>query len=345
LWSRTNPDVPEHSVMILAGDVGATNTRLGLFRREQDSFIPVTVRVFKSQQYPGLDSVLEDFLPESNGIQAACFGVAGPVFDGKASITNLHWEVDRNLLGARLKAKVSLINDVEATGFGIGSLHPDDLLSINGGTMLDGAPAALIAAGTGLGEAILLPRGATRVPFPTESGHADFAPSNRLQCELLQHIWAKFKHVSWDRVLSGPGLLMIYEFLRDSNRGFERKEVAENIRAGDGSAVIADTALRGECELCVAALDLFASLLGSESGNLALRSLARGGVYLCGGIAPKIRQKLVDGKFMEAFIDKGRMKEFLESIPVSIVLNEQTALLGAANFAMLNRMHSTRDQE
>jgi glucokinase len=327
--------------MILAGDVGATNTRLGLFRRERESLLPVTLRSFKSHDYPGLSAVLEDFLPDWNAVESACFGVAGPVFDGKATITNLHWDVDRGLLRERFKnSQVSLINDVEATGFGIGSLQTTDLLSINDGHPLDDAPAALIAAGTGLGEAILLPSGATRIPFPTESGHADFAPTTPLQCDFLQHLWRKFHHVSWDRVLSGPGLLMIYEFLRDSNGGVEQKEVAHKMQSGDPSAVVADAALNNECELCVAALDLFASLFGAEAGNLALRSLARGGVYLCGGIAPKIRQKLEDGQFMNAFVDKGRMREFLERIPVHVVLNEHTALLGAATFATLNAHNS-----
>lgn len=320
--------------MILAGDVGASNTRLGLFRRDRESLVPVNIRIFKNRQYPRLESVLDDFLPDANGIEVACFGVAGPVLEGKATITNLHWDVDRNLLRQRFKTfEVSLINDVEATGFGIASLGREDLLPLNNGQVLDGAPAALIAVGTGLGEAILMRQGKKRVPFPTESGHADFAPTTPLQCDFLQHVWGRFHHVSWDRVLSGPGLLMIYEFLKESNRDLERNEVAERMRAGDPSAVIADAALSGDCELCVAALDLFASLLGAEAGNLALRSLARGGIYLCGGIPPKIRQKLVEGQFMKAFVDKGRMRQFLQNIPVHIVLNDQTALLGAAAFA------------
>jgi glucokinase len=330
--------------MILAGDVGATNTRLGLFRRDGEKLIPVSVRTFKSRQYSGLESVLEDFVPKLTSVEGVCFGVAGPVFDGKADITNLEWNVDRNLLGAQFNSvEVALINDVEATGFGISSLVADDLVALNECTALDGAPAALIAPGTGLGEAILMPHGATRIPFPTESGHADFAPTNALQCNFLQHLWSKYHHVSWDRVLSGPGLLMIYEFLRESTGKAECKEIAERMRTGDASAVIADAALNGECELCVAALDLFASLLGAEAGNLALRTLARGGIYLCGGIPPKIQRKLSDGKFMSAFVDKGRMREFLEDIPVHIVLNDQTALLGAARFVTLNHSRRTDD--
>jgi glucokinase len=345
LRDRANPDVPEYFVMILAGDIGATNTRIGLFRREREALIPVKIRVFKNRQYSGLDPILEDFLSGVDGIEGACFGVAGPVFDGKAFITNLRWNVDSEVLRLRLKTPhVSLINDVEATGFGIASLVADDLLTLNERTTLDGAPAALIAAGTGLGEAILIPRGATRVPFPTESGHADFAPTNPLQCDFLRHLWGKYQHVSWDRILSGPGLLMIYQFLRESNPSAERKVIAERMRTEDPSAVIAEAALNGDCELCVAALDFFACLLGAESGNLALRALARGGIYLCGGIAPKIQRKLSDGRFMSAFVDKGRMREFLEDIPVHIVLNDQTALLGAAAFAMLNG-NSSRNHE
>lgn len=191
----------------------------------------------------------------------------------------------------------------------------------------------MIAAGTGVGETTLQRNGNGRVPLPAEAGHADFGPNDDLQSELLLYLRKRFGHVSWDRVLSGPGLHLIYEFLRDSGRGVEDGAVAEQIKTGDAGAIISRYGLERRCALCVKALDSFVSIYGSESGNMALRYLARAGVYLGGGIAPKIREKLADGTFMRAFVEKGRMKEMLEQVPVYVILNDQAALLGAAYYA------------
>ena len=320
--------------MILAADVGATNTRLGLFEFSNDKLQPKLVRKFRNRDYKGLEAGLREFLSSGDHVDCACFGVAGPVVNGRVELTNCEWVVDRCELITQLGTpRVALLNDVEATGYGIAQLGEQDLLFINKGVPDSSSAAALIAAGTGLGESILYGSGAGRIPLPSESGHADFAPNNEVETELLRYLRERFHHVSWDRVLSGPGLLLIYEFLRDTGRAPVQSEVAAEIRTGDPGAVISAAALAGTCQLCSQALDLFVGIYGAESGNLALRALARGGVYLAGGIAPKIRQKIQDGTFMQAFRDKGRMRPLLESIPVYLILTEQTALLGAAAFA------------
>ena len=320
--------------MILAADVGATNARLGLFDFHERRLSPIVVQKFRNQEYPSFNAILDTFLTASTPIASACFGIAGPVIDGRVHLTNLNWTIDRSDLQSRLSTdRVWLLNDLESTGYGIGQLHPDDFLVINRGVPDETASAALIAAGTGVGESRLERNGNGMYPLPAEAGHADFAPNDEFQSALLLHLRGRYGHVSWDRVLSGPGLHLIYEFLRDSGRATENPAVAERIRTGDPGAVISQAALDEECELCVQALDTFVSIYGSESGNMALRYLARAGVYLGGGIAPKIRSKLTDGTFMKAFVAKGRMKSMLERIPVSVILNDQAALLGAAFFA------------
>lgn len=320
--------------MILAADVGATNTRLGLFGLSNGKVEPKLVRKFRNRDYNGLEAALGDFLSPEDHVDSACFGVAGPVVDGRVELTNCEWVVDRCELMTQLSTpRVALLNDMEATGYGITQLGEQDLRVINKGVPDKTSAAALIAAGTGLGESILYGSGAVRIPLPSESGHADFAPNNEVEGELLRYLRARFHHVSWDRVLSGPGLLLIYEFLRDTGRAPVQAEIAEQIRAGDPGAAISAAALAGSCQLCSQALDLFVGIYGAETGNLALRALARGGVYIAGGIAPKIRRKIQDGSFMLAFRNKGRMRPLLESIPVYLILTEETALFGAAAFA------------
>ncbi len=320
--------------MILAADVGATNTRLGLFEFSNGKLQPKLVRKFRNRDCSGLEAGLSEFLSSGDRVDCACFGVAGPVVDGRVELTNCAWVVDRSQLMRQLgTARVALLNDVEATGYGIAQLGEQDLLVINKGVPDSSSAAALIAAGTGLGESILYGTSGARIPLPSEAGHADFAANNEIETELLRYLSARFHHVSWDRVLSGPGLLLIYEFFRDTGRAPEQAEIATEIRIGDPGAVISAAALSGRCKLCSMALDLFVGIYGAESGNLALRALARGGVYIAGGIAPKIREKIQDGSFLQAFRDKGRMRPLLESIPVYLILTEQSALLGAAVFA------------
>lgn len=225
---------------------------------------------------------------------------------------------------------VALVNDFEANAFGLGALEAKDFIALNEGMPDSEGNTAIISAGTGLGEAGLHFEGQTRRPFASEGGHSDFAPRNELEIELLRYLLPQFHHVSYERVLSGPGLLNIYKFLRDTRRGEEPAWLAEDMQEADPSAVITQAALAGKSEICMRALDLFVSIFGAEAGNLALKLRATGGIFLGSGIAPRIIEKLKSPAFMEAFTAKGRMRALLEAVPVRVILNDMTALLGAA---------------
>lgn len=323
--------------MILAGDVGGTHTRLAVFDDKGGRLTPAAEATFPSREHGSLESVLRKFsgahpLP----IDRACFGVAGPVRHGRCDATNLAWMVDSALIAKELGLKrVELINDLEANAWGLGVLDADDYAVLNAGAPDAEGNMAIISAGTGLGEAGLYWDGKAHRPFATEGGHSDFAPRNHLEMELLDYLLKQFQRVSYERVVSGPGLLNIYGFLRDTGRGEEPAWLAEQIRRQDPGAVISQAAMSGKSELCVQALDLFVSLYGAEAGNLALKVLAIGGVYLGGGIAPKIIRKLQDPTFLNAFTAKGRMQPLLQATPVRVLLNDKTALLGAARYAAM----------
>jgi glucokinase len=339
--------------MILAGDIGATNARLALYRPEGERFVEIAARVYPSRDYDGLEPIALDFAAGPGGpIRAACFGVPGPVRAGRSATTNLPWLVDAAALARVLGIdRAWLLNDLEASAWGLDALDPGDLVVLAAGgptrepaaggparEPAAGGPApagnaALIAAGTGLGEAGLFWDGRRRFPFATEGGHAGFAPADARQQALLAWLLPRFGHVSWERVVSGPGLVNIYQFLRDTGEGSEPPWLREALREGDPPAVISRAALEGTSELCARALDLFVVLYGAEAGNLALKTMATGGVYVGGGIAPRILERLRDGRFLDAFRAKGRMRPLLESMPVRVVVNEKTALLGAARFA------------
>ena len=323
--------------MVLAGDVGGTKTRLGLFDVKGGRLKPLVEETFPSREHTSLDEIVRQFVSKHKSrARRACFGVAGPVRRERCETTNLAWVVDARQLAEGLGIEtVTLINDLEANAYGISVLERKDFAVINGGAKDAEGNGAVIAAGTGLGEAGLYWDGARHRPFACEGGHADFAPHNELEVELFRYLQGKFGHVSWERVLSGPGLQNIYEFLRDTGQGDEPKSIAQEMVEGNPAAVISQAALAGSCELCVKALDLFVSLYGAEAGNLALKVMATGGVYIGGGIAPKIEHKLTDGIFLKAFVDKGRFKPFIDNIPVCIILNEKTALLGTAIHAVL----------
>lgn len=320
--------------MILAGDIGGTNTRVALF----DAAAPRAPRAratYRSAEHRGLAEIVRAFVEEQRPqVEAACFGVAGPVIDGRCEATNLPWVVDaRDLAAVAGTERLWLINDLEANAHGVGVLEADDFHTLGAGDGDARGNVAVISAGTGLGEAGVFWDGAAHHPFATEGGHANFGPRGDLETELLHWLRREFDHVSWERVVSGPGLVNVYRFLRDSGRGEEPAWLAEALRDGDRGATISRAALEGRSDLCVRALDLFVSLYGSEAGNLALKLMATGGVLLGGGIAPKILPKLKDGTFMRAFLDKGRMKPLLEAMPVRVILNDQTALFGAARCA------------
>jgi glucokinase len=325
-----------HSGLVLAGDIGGTKTNLALFSIHGEKLRAETVRTFPSKRYSGLLPVLREFLSgDSQTIESACFGIAGPVVDGTVKTPNLPWVVDGGELSRALKLDpVRLLNDLEASAYGIFTLENDEFFVLNEGTMRRSGNKALIAAGTGLGQAILHDDGRSFRPLASEAGHADFAPRNDLEIELLRYLIGRFGHVSYERVLSGPGLFNIYCFLKETGKFEEPKWLADRFSAeDDDSAVISKAALANEAEICVKALEFFVSMYGAEAGNLALRAKSVRGLYVGGGIAPKILDQLKDGTFMRAFVDKGRYTELLSAIPVQVVLNEQAALRGAAYYA------------
>jgi len=321
---------------LLGGDIGGTKVKLALFERQGGKLTRQRAQSYSSHAYDGLPAMLKDFLGTAPpDLSAAAFGVAGPVEETHAHITNLPWVIDAAELRECLAVKhVKLINDLEATAYGVLTLAPDDCFVLSSGaTPAVPGNAAVIAAGTGLGEGFLRWDGADYHPAPSEGGHADFAPSDDLQDALLDHLRQRFGHVSYERVLSGPGLVNIYEFLRDTGRGDEPAGLAQQLQSENPAAVISHLALEGAVPLCVQALEIFVMIYGAEAGNVALKALATGGVYVAGGIAPKIRAKLADGAFMAAFRAKGRMAFLMDKLPVRVVLNEDTALSGAGQCA------------
>jgi glucokinase len=323
------------SESILAGDVGGTNTRLGLFEVTRSRPRLLSDKMFLSKNYKGLENILEEFLRGQQKIASACFGVAGPVTQEVVIATNLPWWIDIQSLQKVISLKkVEVINDLVANAYGISVLKKSDFEILNAGKMKKGNQA-LISAGTGLGEAILFWDGQHHVPSPSEGGHAEFGPRNHVELELFHYLSDRFDHVSYERVLSGEGLFHIYQFLKDSKRfGSEPSWLSKKMSEDDPAEVISEMARSEKNRLCMKALDLFASIYGAAAGNLALQVMAVGGVFIGGGIAPKIIWKLKDGTFMKAFKDKGRLSHIVVHIPVKVIMNERTALLGAASRAI-----------
>jgi glucokinase len=322
--------------LVLAGDIGGTKTSLALFSVRGEKLHVESTRTFPSKTYSGLTPTLKEFLAgENHPIDAACFGIAGPVVDGSVRTTNLPWIIDTAELRRAMKLDaIWLLNDLEAAAYGIITLANDEFFTLNEGEPRQSGTKALIAAGTGLGQALLYDDGKHFRPLASEGGHGDFAPRNELEIELLRHLIGRFGHASYERVVSGPGLLNIYRFFKESRGLAEPKWLTDRFAANDDdSAVISQTALAGEAEICVKSLDLFVSVYGAEAGNLALRAKSVRGLYIGGGIAPKILAKLKDGAFMRAFLDKGRYTDLLAAIPVKVVLNDRAALRGAAFYA------------
>ncbi len=315
---------------MLAGDIGGTHSRLALFRVGERSYRFIAEKTFSNKDYSGLEIILRQFL-QGQKVISACFGVAGPVTGRTIKITNLQWAINVGSIEKELSVrKLEVINDLVANAYGISMLKKKDFEILNRGKRTAGN-AALLSAGTGLGVGILSWDGVRYVPSPSEGGHVEFGPRNQLEIELLAYLQERFDHVSYERILSGQGLFHIYQFLRDRKRaGREPQWLSERIRRGDPAAVISEAAKEGRSSLCTRALDLFVSVYGAAAGNLALFSLAFGGVYIGGGIAPKIIWKLRDGTFMAAFKDKGRLSDIVSRIPVKVIMNEKAALLGAA---------------
>ncbi len=321
--------------MILAGDVGGTKVHLALYDFNNGKLEHRREERFPAKDYAGLEAIVKEFLGGDKA-SAACFGVPGPVRDGRLRLTNLPWTLDSRDLSANLGIQhVFLINDLEANGYGIAELQTDQILTLSEGDPSQTGNRALIAAGTGLGEGLLTWNGRIHVPYPSEGGHADYAPRNEDEIDLLRFLKQKYNgRISWERVVSGMGMTNIYEFLRDV-RGIpvEPAVAKEMAGAADCNAVITQRALSGESEICVKTMDMFVSAYGAEAGNLALKILSVGGLYIGGGIAPRILEKLKDGTFMKAFTDKGRLSQLLINMPVRVILESGAAVLGAAAYA------------
>jgi glucokinase len=323
--------------MILAGDIGGTSARLGLFELVDGLPVLRAVEKYSSRDHPGLEPILQVFRAAHPApLAGACIGVAGPVVGTRVQTPNLPWVVESAQLAAALNgAPVWLINDLEANAFGVAALGPADFVDLNPGAAGDPAGnAAIISAGTGLGEAGFYSDGQRLRPFACEGGHATFAPLDDLQAALAAHLRGKFGHVSVERVLSGPGLVEIYDFLGQSGRGAVNPALAA-IPREELPGAIAQRALAGECPTCGAAVDIFVRVYGAEAANLALKLKATRAVYVGGGIAPRLLPKLQAPAFREAFLDKGRMRALLEPVPVRLILNDDAALLGAALAAAL----------
>jgi glucokinase len=330
--------------MILAGDIGGTHARLAYFQVQNGHPKLLSESVYPSREHRGLDEIVVKFV-ETQGVhpEAACFGVAGPVRNGRVETSNLPWIIEASRLAHDLQLRSAfLINDLEANAWGIQALGEEDLVPLNNvkGTPLGNK--AVIAAGTGLGEAGMYWDGKRHQVFACEGGHADFAPRNELEIELLRYLHVRYGHVSYERIVSGPGLVNVFYFLRDTKRGEEPAWLTEEVNHGDPAAAISRAAMSGRAPLAELALDLWVSLYGAEAGNLALKFLATGGVFLGGGIAPKILPKLAGPLFMQGFVSKGRLQPLLESIPVKVITNDKAALLGAALCAAVKTTSMTQ---
>ncbi|MBW1739653.1 MAG: glucokinase [Deltaproteobacteria bacterium] len=328
--------VANQETFILAGDIGGTKTNLGLFIRGKRRPILKVAATYSSLEAPSLSHIIHRFLEKHDvSISSACFGIAGPVMNGRCKTTNLPWDVSERSLKRRFGwDQVMLVNDLAATACAVPLLTKRELFSLNQVRAAKGAAKGIIAPGTGLGMALLIWRDGQYVPVASEGSHADFAPKNKMEIQLWQYLHQRVGHVSVERVLSGPGLFIIYCWLKYTGQETEPTWLAEKMDEGDPSEIISEAALVEKQPLCVKALDMFVSIFGAAAGNLALTGLTRGGIYLGGGIAPKILPKLREGLFMKAFVNKGRFSGVLSQIPVQVILNERAALLGAAVYAL-----------
>lgn len=316
---------------VLTGDIGGTKTRLAIAEVAGNR-----VRVEREASYPSRDfatfeALLDDFFQAGAVPECAAFGVAGPVRGEAVHTTNLPWYIEAAALRKRFGFKLCrLLNDLEAVAHGLAALAAEDVLTLQAGEPGATGNIAIIAAGTGLGEAGLFWDGMRHHPYATEGGHASFSPQSELEFALLAHLQQRHAHVSWERVVSGMGLVDLHEFLRGYRKAVVPGWLAEEMRQGDAAAAVSRAAQKGRDEVCVETLALFVRLYGAEAGNLALKAMSRGGLYVGGGIAPKILPLLQRGGFMQGFLDKGRMRPLLEAMPLHVILNDRVALYGPA---------------
>jgi glucokinase len=326
--------------MILAGEIGATRARMAAFQLEGNKLQCAIEKTYKSQEHGGLSQIVGHFVQtEGVPVHSACFGVAGPVRAGRSKISNLEWTIDSRELATQLRlASVGLLNDLEAYAYGVDGLESKDLVTLSDGAEDAEGNRAVISARTGLGIAGLFWDGFRHHPFACEGGHADFAPKNHLEMELAQYLRNKYEHVSCERILSGPGIKNIYDFLRDSKKADEPAGLREQMsQAKDPPALISQLALEHKAEICEQALSIFVSVYGSETGNCALSFMATGGVFIGGSIAAKIVPKMQDPIFMKSFLDKGRMRSLLSDMPVKIIVNDDAGIIGAARYTLIQK--------
>ena len=325
--------------MILAGDIGGTKVHLALYQFENGRLASTRDHKYPAHEFSSIDDIVNDFFKDDassrKDVQAACFGCPGPVRNGHLKLTNLPWTLDSRDMQKSLSIDhIFLINDLEANGYGIPELAPNAIYTLHQADPKTVGHRGLVSAGTGLGEALLIWDGHHHTPIPSEGGHSDFAARNDQEVALFQYLRRTVKgRVSTERVVSGLGMKNIYAFLKEDQKMEEPAWLAERMQTEDPNAVIGQCGEDGSSEICAETLKIFAGCYGAEVGNVALKVLAMGGMYMGGGISPKILKTLGNGVFMEAFLDKGRMSPLLESMPVRIILDDTCALLGAAGYA------------
>jgi len=328
------------SITVLAGDIGGTKANLAYFKFADQALEPIETDKFASGDYQSLQELIRVFVNKHPAkADLACVSVAGPVVHGTCKATNLPWIIECQALRTELKIpNMELINDLEANAHGIVALPEEDFVTINRGDKKAYGTAAVISAGTGLGEAGILWNEQKMLPFASEGGHADFAPTNEIQIDLLRFLMQKEGRVSYERVLSGQGLHNIYKFLLSTGKYDEPDWLKAQLNTpdADAPAVISENGLAGKNGACAEALNIFTDIYGAEAGNLALKLMATGGVYLGGGIAPKIIDKIREPRFLNAFLDKGRLRSVLEQFPINVIMNDKTALIGAARYALMH---------
>jgi glucokinase len=330
----------DNRTMILAGEIGATRTRLAAFETEGNRLRCVVEKIYMSQEHASLAEILPQFTrSEGIPVHSACFGVAGPVRSGRSKISNLPWTIDSKELASQLKLPlVGLLNDLEAYAYGIDALESKDFITLSAGSEDAEGNRAVISAKTGLGVAGLYWDGFRHHPFACEGGHADFAPRSDLQMELLAYLKKEYGHVSCERILSGPGIKHIYEFLRDAHKADEPAWLRDQLKsAPDQPALISRLALEGKAPICEQTLSIFVSVFGAEAGNCALRYMTTGGIFIGGTIAAKIVDKMTAPEFLQSFVDKGRFESMLRDMPVKIIMNDDCGLMGAARYTLVQK--------
>ncbi len=326
----------DSSPIVLAGDIGGTKSNLAIFAAVSGALRMERNERYPSASFPGLNAILREFLKgERRPVLAACFGVPGPVRQGRAKPTNLTWGVDASEIAREFSITyVQLLNDLAANAYGIAELQPADFAVIQQGAPDAAGNRCVVSPGTGLGEAGLYWDGTRHRVWACEGGHADFAPRSEIEIELLRYLIKQYGHVSSERVVSGLGIENIYKFLRDTGHGVELPMVAAQMKGGAAGSVISRHAEDGTCPMCVQTLEIFLSCLGAEAGNMALKAMASGGVYLGGGISARMFDELRGAGFVHAFNDKGRLSGLMQTMPIRVILNDQAALLGAARCAL-----------